>query len=469
MFTWYERTDVIVVGSGLAGLAAAIEAAETGVSVIVFEKMKITGGNTRIADGALSAAGNFLQKKQGIEDSPELYYKDMLQAGLGLNHPQLARIVAEKAAEAVDWTRNELGVKYRDRLDRFGGHSAARSITTRNHSGVDIIKAQTARLKQLGVEIRIRCLLEKLIADDSSGIRGIQIRSGYHFPDKNSGVEQNIRAKRAVILATGGFGNDVHFRKLQNPRLDESIGSTNHRGATSEGLVAALKINAAPVHLSWIQTGPWCCADESGYGIAARFASYCVYPAGILIDPATGQRIVNEWGNRRQRSDAIIDTGHACIGIVDAAGAANDPQSLAISLKNGKVKEFPHPADLARAYKIPVRALELTLEDYNRRIVDRLPDEFGKPLSQGVQPLIQPPFYAVRLWPKVHYTPGGVAIDSDARVIDLDNRPIPRLFAAGEMCGGIHGASRLGGCALPECLIFGRIAGQNAASLTPES
>ena len=463
MFTWDEQTDVIIVGSGLAGLAAAIEAAEAGAKVIVFEKMKITGGNTRIADGALSAAGNFLQKKQGIEDSPELFYNDMLQAGLGLNHPQLVRVVAEKAAEAVDWTRNELGVKYRDRLDRFGGHSAARSITTRNHSGVDIIKAQTARLKQLGVEIRIRCFLERAIADDSGGIRGIQIRSGYSFPDENSGVEQNVRARRAVILATGGFGNDVHFRKRQDPRLDESIGSTNHRGATSEGLVAALKINAAPVHLSWIQTGPWCCADESGYGIGARFASYCVYPAGIMVDPATGQRIVNEWGNRKERSDAIIESGHACIGIVDAAGAAKDPHSLEISLKNGKVKEFTQPADLAKAYRIPVPALERTLEDYNRKIVNGLPDEFGKPLNQGLQPLTQPPFYAVRLWPKVHYTPGGIAIDSEARVIDLDNRPIPHLFAAGEVCGGIHGASRLGGCALPECLIFGRIAGQSAA------
>ena len=463
MAEWDEQTDVIAAGSGLAGLAAAIEAAKSGCSVIVFEKMKIIGGNTRIADGALSAAGNFQQKKRGIEDSPELFYNDMLRAGLGLNHPQLARIVAERSADTVEWTQKELGVAYQDRLDRFGGHTVARSVTTRNHSGVDIIKAQSACLKELGVEIRTRCQLTGLITDETGTVRGIKIQSGYSPQADHKGPAHYIRANRAVVLATGGFGNDISFRSLQDPRLDQSVGSTNHRGATAEGLVSALKINAAPVHLSWIQTGPWCCANESGYGIAARFASYCVYPAGILVDPATGQRIVNEWGNRKERSDAIIDSGHACIGIVDAAGAAKDPHSLEISLKNGKVKAFAHPADLARKYEIPVRALEQTLEGYNRKIVEGLPDTFGKPLHQGVQPITQPPYYAVRLWPKVHYTPGGVAIDTDARVIDLDNRPIRRLFAAGEVCGGIHGASRLGGCALPECLIFGRIAGQNAA------
>lgn len=93
-------------------------------------------------------------------------------------------------------------------------------------------------------------------------------------------------------MATGGFSNDIRFRKLQNPGLDESVGSTNHRSATSEGLVAALKIGAAPVHLSWIQMGPWGCVDEAGYGRGARFASYGIYAAGILIDPATGKRII---------------------------------------------------------------------------------------------------------------------------------------------------------------------------------
>ncbi len=190
MTNWDESKDVIVIGSGLAGLAAAIEAAQAGASVIVLEKMKVIGGNTRISDGALAAPLNYLQKEQGIEDSAELFYEDMLRAGLNLNHPLLVRIVADRAAETIDWTI-ELGVKYMDRLDRFGGHSAARSLTTKSHSGLEIIKAQTNKLKHLGVEIRTRCLLTDLITDpNGTAIRGVNIRDGYNFPDENSGFKK---------------------------------------------------------------------------------------------------------------------------------------------------------------------------------------------------------------------------------------------------------------------------------------
>jgi succinate dehydrogenase/fumarate reductase flavoprotein subunit len=133
--TWDEQTDISVVGSGAAGLAAAIDAGQAGASVIVFGKMKVAGGNTRISDGSLAAAGGYLQRRMGAEDSPELFYDDMLRAGLGLNHPHLVRIVAEKAAVAVDWTRNVLGLEYLDCLDRFGRHSAARCLATRSHIG----------------------------------------------------------------------------------------------------------------------------------------------------------------------------------------------------------------------------------------------------------------------------------------------------------------------------------------------
>ncbi len=464
MTNWDESKDVIVIGSGLAGLAAAIEAAQAGASVIVLEKMKVIGGNTRISDGALAAPLNYLQKEQGIEDSAELFYEDMLRAGLNLNHPQLVRIVADRAAETIDWTI-ELGVKYMDRLDRFGGHSAARSLTTKSHSGLAIIKAQTNKLKHLGVEIRTRCLLTDLITDpNGTAIRGVNIRDGYNFPDENSGFKKKIGATRAVVLATGGFGSDLSFCRLQRPGLSQSIQSTNHKGATAEGIVAALDKGALPVHLSWLQMGPWGCPDEKAYGIGGRFASYSVYPAGILIDPATGCRILNEWGDRRERSEAMLKTGQPCIGIVDSKGAEMDPESLQDCLNSGKVKAFQNLSNLAEAYRVPVAALNQTVKDYNTAISEGKPDQFGKPLDQGAQPLKKPPYYAMRLWPKLHYTPGGIGINAKAQVINLHGQPMPGLFAAGEVCGGIHGASRLSAGALTECLVFGRIAGQEAAS-----
>jgi len=462
MATWDEQTDVLIVGSGAAGLSAAIEARQADAEVIVLEKMKVTGGNTRISDGGLAAPGNPIQQQLGVEDSKELFYLDILRAGLGLNQPPLARIVAERAEEAIRWTMNYLGVKYLNRLDRFGGHSVARCLTTHNHSGADIIKAQQVKLEQLGVKIRTQCLLKRLILNSNGSVSGVQIHSGYRFGRENGGTIKNIRARFAVILATGGFGNDVQFRTLQNPLLNETIKSTNHRGATAEGLIAALKIEAAPVHLSWIQLGPWGCADEKGYGRGASFASYSVYPAGILVDPATGCRIVNEWADRRQRSDAILKTDHVCVGLVDANGAQKASDSLGPCLKHGYVKAFEKTTDLAAAYGIPVYQLKNTVDRYNQSIKKGEMDEFGK-LLESAQPLEKPPFYAIRLWPKVHYTPGGLGINSEAQVIDLNGRPIPHLFAVGEVCGGIHGASRLGSCSLTECIIFGRIAGQKAA------
>jgi flavocytochrome c len=322
-------------------------------------------------------------------------------------------------------------------------------------------------LKQKGVEIRTRCLLTRLQKDSEGALRGVQILSDYKFPDDNSGVLRNIHANRAVILATGGFGNDIQFRMVQNPRLDESVGSTNHRGATSEGLIAALESRAAPVHLSWIQLGPWGCADETGYGRGASFASYSVYPTGILVDPAAGQRIVNEWADRRRRCDAIFKAGHMCVGIVDADGAEVAAESLQHCLKRGYVKAFATLTDLASAFSMPDGQLEVTVKSYNHAVREGEQDPFGKPLANGAKPLIKPPFYAIRLWPKVHYTSGGVGINSKSQVIDLNNRPIPHLFAAGEVCGGIHGASRLGSCSLTECIVFGRIAGQQAAAINP--
>ena len=471
--SWDDRTDVVVIGSGAAGLSAAIEARLAGASVMVFEKMPVTGGNTRISDGGLSAPDNFMQKRLGVVDSLRLFQDDILQAGLGLNHPGLVAVFARHATEAVDWIWS-LGVRYDRRLDQFGGHSVPRSVTIENNAGHEIIKALTTRCHQLGVSIHTRRSLDHLVTGDSGKVTGVCLSCTTPAREKTPGPEidagsdriQHIRADRAVILATGGFSSDIAFRTCQAPRLDDTIGTTNHKGATAEGMTAALKVHAMPLHLSWIQLGPWGCADETGYGKGSRFASYSVFPAGILVDPAMGSRIVNEWADRRQRSDAILKTGHACIGIVDDKGAKKELDSLASCLKTGKIRQFDTLADLGAAWNIPEGSLEQTVADYNQWTGQHRPDRFGKLPKEDTAPLDTPPFYAVRLWPKIHYTPGGLHIDTHARVMDLSHRPIPGLFAAGEVTGGIHGAGRLGGCALTECIVFGRIAGQNAAATT---
>ena len=462
--SWSETTDIVIVGSGFAGLAAAIEARLAGASVVLIEKMKTPGGNSSISDGCLSAAGTERQKAAGVEDSPELMAGDMLKAGLGLNHPQLVRVVARESAALFRWTQDYLGVEYMDRLDQFGGHSVPRSITTYNNSGSAIVRRQLARLGELGLGPRTKTILTRIIREPGGPVLGIECREGYSHGKTPGGPAKTIRAQKALILASGGFGADVAFRSAQNPRLDESVASTNHRGATAEGLIQALELGAAPVHLSWIQLGPWACPDETGYGPAATFVSYAVFPAGIVVDPQTGQRFFNELADRRIRAEAILEKGRACIGIVDSVGAQRAAHRLGRCLKKGYVRAFDDLSLLARAYGIPADRMGQTIARFNKGLAAGEDGEWGKPILPGAAPIAAPPYYAIRLWPKVHFTMGGIRIDSQARVLDLNGAVIPRFYGAGEVTGGVHGASRLGSMAITECLVFGRLAGQNAAA-----
>ena len=137
---WHEAADVVIIGSGFAGLAAGIEAANTGASVIILEKMKGRGGNSVISDGLMAAAGSALQMEHGIEDTPQDMFDDMLRAGLGLNHPDLVQLLVEKSAATLQWTMDELGVQYQQKVTQLGGHSRPRSHTTSTQSGSVIIR-----------------------------------------------------------------------------------------------------------------------------------------------------------------------------------------------------------------------------------------------------------------------------------------------------------------------------------------
>ncbi len=464
---WDETVDVVVVGSGFAGLAAAIEARNAGASVTILEKMKAPGGNSIISDGGIAAAGTPMQEKAGIADSAELMYDDMLKAGLGLNHPALAREVAERSNEVFQWTIDYLGVEYLDRVDQFGGHSVPRCYTPLNISGATIIKRQLAKVRELGMEVRTQVYLETILRDAEgrkrSDVCGVLVRDGYNYPKADSGVPRRIKAEKAVILATGGFGNDVAFRAIQAPRLTEEIDTTNKQSATAEALLEALRIGATPVHLSWIQLGPWASPDEKGYGVGPGFADYIAFLYGIVIDPTTGKRFVNELADRKTVADAILDVGQPCIGIADTKGVEQSGWEIVRCLRKGVVKEFDRLEELASAYDLSDDALKATVERYNQGVGRRLDQEFGKPILPDASSLTHPPYYGIRLWPKVHYTMGGVQIDAKAQVIGLNQQPIEGLYAAGEVAGGVHGACRLGSCAITDCLVFGRIAGRNAA------
>ncbi len=461
---WDESADVVIIGSGFAGLAAAIEAKRAGASVMILEKMKGYGGNSIISDGMVAAAGTPLQEKAGTKDSPDLMYQDMLKAGLGLNYPDLARTVAQKSNATLQWTIDYLGVKYKDTIHQLGGHSVPRSHATHNYSGSAIIKPLIKKIKELGMNVRKQMYLQRILKSPEGRVCGVLVRDGYHFPDLESGIPRYLRAKKTMILATGGFANDIPFRTTQDPRLSNEVDSTNKESTTAEALREALRIGATPVHLSWIQLGPWTSPDEKMYGVGPYFADYIVFPYGALIDPTTGRRFVNELADRKIRADAILKVGQPCIGIADQGGVEQSGYKIDRCLEKGVVKKFNHFKDLTSCYKLPFGPLKKTIDQYNQYVDQKLDKEFAKPILAGAQPLVHPPYYGIRLWPKVHHTMGGVQINTMAQVMDLSHKPIKGLYAAGEVTGGIHGACRLGSCAITDCLVFGRIAGRNAAA-----
>ncbi len=461
---WDETADVVVIGSGFAGLTAAIEARNAGASVIILEKMKARGGNSIISDGGIAAAGTPMQEKAGIEDSPELMYSDMLKAGLGLNYPELVREVAEKSNEVLQWSIDYLGVEYLDRVDQFGGHSVPRCYTALNVSGSTIIKRQLAKVHELGMEVKTQMYLKTFIRDSEGRVCGVLVRNGYDHKNKDRGSDKTIKARKAVILATGGFGADIAFRVAQDPRLTEKIDTTNKRFATAEALKEALKLGATPVHLSQIQLGPWASPDEKGFGVGPAFSDYIVFLYGIVVDPISAKRVVNELADRKTVSDTILTVGQPCIGIADKMAVERSGWTIDRCLRKGVVKQFSQLEELASYYGLPYDALTVTVEKYNDYVKSKLDEEFGKPFPPKTAPMIYPPYYGIRLWPKVHHTMGGVQINVRGQVIDLNQKPIKGLYAAGEVTGGVHGACRLGSCAITDCLVFGRISGRNAAA-----
>jgi flavocytochrome c len=456
---WNETVDVLVVGSGFAGLSAAIEASKAGKSVLVIEKMKNAGGNSIISDGGIAAPDTLLQKKRGIVDSPEKMYDDMLRAGLGLNHPKLLHTVVSHAREAFEWTIETLHVPYLDRVDIFGGHSVARCYTPEGKTGGTILKKLLLRINELRIPIRYSTAFRAILTDTQGCVTGGEVLTDYDYKT-DTGTPVRIRTRRGIILASGGYGADVAFRSIQDPRLDETIQTTNKPFATAEVLKSALKIGAASVQLSHIQLGAWSSPDEHGFGHGPLFADYILFQYGMILDPQTGKRFVNELGDRKQSADAILRIGHPCIGIADEKAVQHSGWDLSKALQKGVVKTFDSLDELAAEYGVDPATLKASIERYNGFVDNRLDEDFKKPIVEDASPIAVPPYYAMRLWPKVHFTMGGLSINENAQVLDFNGKVIERLYAAGEVAGGVHGASRLGSCAITECIVFGRIAGK---------
>ena len=459
---WDLTRDVVVVGSGLAGMSAAAEACAAKASVVVLEKMRVAGGNSAISGGGFACwtDNRHLREKYKLgEDSADLHYQDTLKGGDFYNLPELVRVLADEAPSAMNWMLDEGGLTLNAGIGRVGGHSAYRDHMA---TGARYLAAIEAIAKKNG--FKDEDLLKnheavKLWKDETNGrIVGVQVKT-------RQGLK-NIRAVKGVVLAAGGFARDVKFRMRYVPTLTEAYNSTNQPGATGDTLMMALDAGADALHLAFIQLFP---TAEPTKGSIDRPALFPIqFPGfGAIYVSEKGERFVSELERRDVVSQAEIATGSKqtwCVFNEEVYSNLTDKKEIDQFVANGRVKTGATIEALAAEMKVPANALASAIEKHNQALAQKKDVDFGKPITDAMKPMTKGPFYAVAQWPSVHHCQGGVRIDTNARVIDVHGKPIPGLYAAGEFVGGIHGNNRLGGNALADCVVFGRIAGKRVAA-----
>jgi len=487
--------DIVIIGAGGAGMTAALQAVDSGVeNVIIVEKTGSTGGNSSRATGGMNAAKTAFQDENewkdatteavektiagakekygdkladliatveaqfeaykanptGYFDSVELFALDTMVGGKGINNLDLVMTLAGNSAEAIDWlaTKNAQLTN----VGSFGGASVMRihrAMTAEGKTtpvGAYLVKVLTADVEaESKIDLRMNTAATELVVEDGK-VTGVKVTS--------ENGDYTITAK-AVILASGGFGADLERVAKYQPSLDGFV-TTNAPGVTGDGIDMAVAIGAATVDMDQIQIHP------SVYTETSALITEGIRGDGAILVSQKGERFVNELETRDVVSAAeLAQEGGYAYTIVDQKMMDKSSTYASYDTKGYALKGETY-AELAAAMGVDADTFTKTMEDWNAACTAQKDEAFGR-LSFAA-PLDTAPFYAIKVAPGIHHTMGGVVINTSAEVLTEAGEAIPGLFAAGEVTGGIHGANRLGGNAVADIVVFGRIAAQSAAA-----
>ncbi|KAI0930652.1 hypothetical protein AcV5_007311 [Taiwanofungus camphoratus] len=455
--------QVIVVGGGLAGLSAAHTLLERGANVLMLDKQPFMGGNSTKATSGINGAGTQTQQEAGIPDNAKLFFEDTKQSARDLARDDLIRVLTGRSGDAVNWLQDKFGLDL-SKVARLGGHSQPR--THRGNAqfpGMVITYAQMERLEDLSqsipdrVQVKKKARVTKLLQDESQAVIGVEyVHNG-----------KTETAYGPVILATGGYAADFtpdSLLKKYRPEFYE-LPTTNGEHCTGDGHKLALSIGANAVDLEKVQVHPTGLVDPKEPNAKVKFlAAEALRGVGGLLLDNEGQRFVDELQHRDYVTGKMWENGKYPIRLVLNGQASSEIEwHCKHYVGRGLMKRFENGTALAKEMGLKPEVLKKTFDDYNV-VVKSKKDPFGKKFFASGEWKMDDIFNVAIMTPVLHYTMGGLEIDAESRVLSSPGKPIPGLFAAGEVAGGVHGANRLGGSSLLGCVVFGRVSGDSAAS-----
>ncbi|KAK7472981.1 Osmotic growth protein [Stygiomarasmius scandens] len=453
--------SVIVVGGGLAGLSAAHTLLERGANVVLLDKQGFMGGNSTKATSGINGAGTQTQQEAGIPDNAKIFFEDTKRSARDLARDDLIRVLTGRSGDAVNWLQAKFGLDL-SKVARLGGHSQPR--THRGNAqfpGMVITYAQMERLEDLAVsqpdrvKILKKARVTKLLKDET-GVCGVEY--------VQNGTTSTLHGP--VILATGGYAADFTSDSLLKKHRPElwDLPTTNGDHCTGDGQKMAMAIGASAVDLEKVQVHPTGLVDPNEPNAKVKFlAAEALRGVGGLLLDNTGSRFVDELQHRDYVTGKMWENGKYPIRLVLNGRASKEIEwHCKHYVGRGLMKRFDSGEALAKEFGLPPATLKKTFEDYNQSVRTKK-DPFGKKFFSG-EWSFDDFFHVAIMTPVLHYTMGGLEIDAESRVVDSAGKPVPGLFAAGEVAGGVHGANRLGGSSLLGCVVFGRVSGDSAAA-----
>ena len=455
--------DVVVVGAGMAGHSAALEAARMGASVLLLEKMPAYGGSTAMCGGAFAFAGTRVQKEQGIADTPELLEQDLLACGHHANDPQVVHAYAEHQYAAYRWLES-LGLDF-DNVTLNGGQSMPRlhSLDPKH-----MLRVLHQALLDAGGEFRANAGARRLLTsgeDSERRVVGVELTNG-----------EQVMAQGGVIIATGGFSRSRDLVARFAPHLADAK-PMGGEGNTGDGLRMAWALGADLVDMGFTKGtyGAPAGTPLAGKEKIAPHLVHTMYKGGIVVN-TKGDRFVNESlsykliGEECLKQPGRIGVQVFDQRIMDQAAPFPTVDDYSSALEAGLIQRADSLDELAGLLGLPAQALKATVARYNAAAEGRGGDEMGRDCltaDYGTVPTLSvAPFYGIACTTGLNSTYCGLRTDAGARVLDVFGQAIAGLYATGEVMGGLHGASYLSGSSLAKGCIFGRLAAQDACRRT---